>query len=65
MARDDAHIRTFLAEHGGFIRDRCRGAIGVATDEPIFAAGPVRRYVFSPVAWTPQVWRRLQQHSHE
>jgi hypothetical protein len=61
MARDDSHIRTFLAEHGRFARDRCQGAIGMATDEPVSAARAGRRYVFSPVPWTPQIWRRLEQ----
>jgi hypothetical protein len=65
MARDDAHIRAFLAEHGGFVRDKCRGAVGIAADEPVAVAAAGRRYFFSPAAWTPQAWRRLEHYSHE
>lgn len=64
MSQDDARIRSLLAEHGGFPRNRCRAAIGIAADEPVTASGTRRRYLFSPVSWTPQQWQRLQQHLH-
>jgi hypothetical protein len=60
MAQDDAPIRSLLAERGAFTRPRCTGALGMATDEaPIKAAGG-RRYFFSPRAWDPATWRRIQ-----
>jgi len=61
MAADDAALRRQLAEQGGFNRARCMSAAGMATDEPIQLAAPVRRYYFSPTAWTPQRWSLIQE----
>lgn len=60
MARDDGPIRTLLAAQGGFVRPRCRTALGMATDEPGIDARARRRYFFSPRSWDQDTWRRIQ-----
>ncbi|MES3023608.1 MAG: hypothetical protein V4857_18740 [Pseudomonadota bacterium] len=60
MARDDGKIRGLLLEQGGFARPRCRGALGMATDEAPVKAGSARRYFFSPRSWDQDTWRRIQ-----
>ncbi len=62
MGRDADRLRTQFATDNGFKRARCSTAIGFASDEPGLAqvAGQgVRRYFFSPLAWTPDIWRGL------
>lgn len=60
MGRDDARLRTQLNHGGGFTRPRCQSAVGTATDEPPVQVRAPRHYHFSPTAWTPQQWPRLQ-----
>ncbi|PWF55076.1 hypothetical protein [Massilia glaciei] len=60
MARDDGKIRGLLAEQGGFVRPRCRGALGMATDEAPVRVASARRYFFSPRSWDQDTWRRIQ-----
>lgn len=60
MARDGERIRALLAERGGFVRPRCQGALGMATDEPPLHMAAARRYFFSPRAWDQAAWRRIE-----
>jgi hypothetical protein len=60
MARDEGTIRSLLATHGGFVRPRCKGALGMATDEPRMQVAGGRRYFFSPRSWDQDTWRDIQ-----
>lgn len=60
MARDGPVIRDLLAARGGFVQPRCRAALGMASDEPALAATAPRRYIFSPRAWSQDIWRAIQ-----
>lgn len=62
MARDDGAIRALLDTHGRFVRPRCRGAVGMATDEAPIRASAGRHYFFSPRAWDQATWHRIQSH---
>lgn len=61
MARDDEAIRGLLAERGGFTRNRCNGAVGMATDEVMVKTTAARHYYFSPVSWNADTWRKLER----
>jgi hypothetical protein len=60
MARDHQPIRDLLAVQGGFVRPRCRTALGLATDEAGIEARAGRRYFFSPRSWDQETWRQIQ-----
>lgn len=60
MARDDGAIRALLGVHGRFVRPRCGGAVGMATDEAPIRTSAGRRYFFSPRAWDQALWDRIQ-----
>ena len=64
MAQDDGAIRLILMDHGGFTRQRCQDAIGIASDEPVEARVPRRHYFFSPTAWDAKAWRTLMTISY-
>jgi len=55
----EAYLRQ-LERHGRFPQARCRGSIGIATDEPLrWRPGASRLYVFHPEAWTRQAYRAV------
>ena len=62
MGRDSDLLRAQLVADNGFKRARCSAAVGFASDEPGLAqvaAKSVRRYFFSPLPWTPDIWHGL------
>ncbi len=61
MADDDITLRKQLARQPYFSRRQCQAAAGLATDEPLPRIDTARYYYFSPTAWTPSDWHKLQQ----
>ncbi|MFH0783517.1 MAG: hypothetical protein V2B20_16405 [Pseudomonadota bacterium] len=63
MGGDNRRIRILLDVKGGFPHERCRQAVGVATDEAVVSLAAGRRYHFSPVAWQASAWRAWQKNN--
>jgi hypothetical protein len=53
MGPDAGTVRRQLARGDAFASRRCRGTLGVATDEPLTFQPMHRVYIFSPRPWTP------------
>ncbi|WP_157288291.1 hypothetical protein [Uliginosibacterium gangwonense] len=58
MGNDDKEIRALLAGQPHFTRERCTTAVGLATDEPPIRVNSLRRYLFSPVPWSEEIWQK-------
>lgn len=62
MGRDSTSVRTYMQRNGSFPEIRCRGSIGISTDEPgPDRYGEQRIYVFSPERWTKEMYLRVSQ----
>ncbi|MHC1727813.1 MAG: DUF3142 domain-containing protein [Syntrophobacteraceae bacterium] len=61
MGADAGRVRSHLAPGAGFACRKCRGSVGVCTDEPWpVLSGQMRVYVFQPGAWTRKAYEKAE-----
>jgi hypothetical protein len=59
LGPDRDTFRRMVASGQHFREPLCNRSIGLSTDEPIVPSGFKRVYWFSPVPWTPELYKRI------
>lgn len=60
MGREQHALRQRILQQRGFVKERCRSAIGFSSDEPMMVVNTGRHYYFSPKSWTAASWQAVR-----